>query len=252
MNSVALRFVAPETNEGTSMSKNASKTFLTVALLIALGAASRIALCESAVLAPVAAVDSADADAPTQIAVLAGGCFWGVEAVFEHVRGVSRVLSGYAGGAANTAHYDQVSNGNTGHAESVQITFDPKVLSYGEVLRIFFSVAHDPTQLNRQGPDSGTQYRSVIFYADDAQKDIATKYIAQLTAAGVFKRPIVTRIDPLAKFYAAESYHQDFIAKNPRDPYVVFNDLPKIRNLVQLFPESYRDGAARGKGVTLQ
>ena len=202
------------------------------------------ARAESAVLAPPAKNDSAKAPGPLQTAVVAGGCFWGVEGVFEHVRGVRDVVSGYAGGDADTAHYDVVGSGRTGHAESVQITFDPQEISYGEVLRIFFSVAHDPTQLNRQGPDTGTQYRSAIFYADDTQKSIANEYIAQLDAGRVFPRGIVTRVEALQGFYPAESYHQDFIAKNPRYPYVVFNDLPKIRNLEKEFPDFYRDGGS--------
>jgi len=198
------------------------------------------ALDEPAVLAPAALIDSAKAAGPPQTAVLAGGCFWGVEGVFEHVRGVRDVVSGYAGGEADTAHYEVVGSGRTGHAESVQITFDPQEITYGEILRIFFSVAHDPTQLNRQGPDSGTQYRSAIFYADDAQKDIATRYIEQLNASGIFHREIVTRVDPLHGFYPAEKYHQDFIARNPHYPYIVINDLPKIRNLEKEFPDFYR------------
>ena len=152
------------------------------------------------------------------------------------------MVSGYAGGDADKAHYEIVSSGRTGHAESVQIKFDPQEITYGEILRIFFSVAHDPTQLNRQGPDTGTQYRSEIFYADETQKDIANKYIAQLNAAGIFSGPVVTRVEALQIFYPAESYHQDFIAKNPRYPYVVFNDLPKIRNLEKEFPDLYRAG----------
>jgi peptide-methionine (S)-S-oxide reductase len=176
-----------------------------------------------------------------QTAVLAGGCFWGVEGVFEHVRGVRKAVSGYAGGTQATEGYSKVGNGSTGHAESVQVTFDPRDVSYGELLRVFFSVAHDPTQLNRQGPDSGPQYRSAIFYADETQKDIATHYIDQLNAAKLFSRPIVTRVEPLRGFYPAESYHQDFVARNPRSPYVVVNDLPKLRNLKELFPELYRE-----------
>jgi len=199
------------------------------------------ALGESALLAPAPKDDNAKAPGVLQTAVLAGGCFWGVEGVYEHVRGVRDVMSGYAGGEANTAHYDAVGSGRTGHAESVQITFDPQEVSYGEILRIFFSVAHDPTQLDRQGPDIGTQYRSAIFYADDAQRDIASKYIEQLDGSGVFRRAIVTRLEPLQAFYPAEAYHQDFIAKNPRYPYVVFNDLPKIRNLEKEFPGFYRE-----------
>ena len=179
--------------------------------------------------------------ATTQTAVLAGGCFWGVERVFEHMRGVRSVVSGYAGGDSSTATYEKVGTGGTGHAESVQITFDPKEVSYGDILRVFFSVAHDPTQLNRQGPDTGTQYRSAIFYTSDAQRNLAKSYIAELNRSGKFPRAIVTRVDPLEGFYPAEGYHQDFIAKNPRNPYVVINDLPKIRGLKRLYPEYYRE-----------
>jgi peptide-methionine (S)-S-oxide reductase len=185
-----------------------------------------------------------------QTAVLAGGCFWGVEGVFEHVRGVRKVVSGYAGGEQSNASYKKVGSGATGHAESVQVTFDPREISYGELLRIFFSVAHDPTQLDRQGPDTGPQYRSAIFYADDTQKVIATRYIEQLNAAKRFSRPIVTRVDPLQTFHPAEGYHQDFVARNPRNPYVVINDLPKIRNLKQLFPQLYLESPrARNQNV---
>ncbi|HEU4484488.1 MAG TPA: peptide-methionine (S)-S-oxide reductase MsrA [Povalibacter sp.] len=196
---------------------------------------------ESAVQIP-APQSQAAAPEGLETAVLAGGCFWGVEGVYEHVRGVRNVVSGYAGGDKDTAHYEAVSSGRTGHAEAVQITFDPREISYGEILRIFFSVVHDPTQLNRQGPDTGTQYRSNIFYTDATQQRIATDYITQLNATKLFPRPIVTRVDPLKGFYAAEAYHQDFIAHNPSYPYVVFNDLPKIRNLKQLFPDQFRDG----------
>jgi len=172
--------------------------------------------------------------------VLAGGCFWGVQAVFQHLNGVQRALSGYAGGDRATAQYETVSSGRTGHAESVRITFDPSVVSYGEILQVFFAVAHDPTQLNRQGPDSGTQYRSAIFYADDKQKEIATAYIAQLAKAGSFHRPIVTRVDPLQGFYDAEGYHQDYLLKHPSDLYIVMNDQPKVRNFQRTLPELYR------------
>jgi peptide-methionine (S)-S-oxide reductase len=194
------------------------------------------------VAAPV--VDNAKAAGPPQTAVLAGGCFWGVQAVFEHLKGVQRVMSGYAGGDQATAEYEVVSSGRTGHAESVQITFDPNVVTYGEVLRVFFSVAHDPTQLNRQGPDAGTQYRSAIFYSDARQKEIATAYIAQLDKAGSFGRPIVTRVDALQGFYDAEDYHQDFLLKHPTDPYIVFNDLPKVRNFQRTLPDLYREKPA--------
>jgi len=176
-----------------------------------------------------------------QTAVLSGGCFWGVQGVYEHVKGVSKVVSGYTGGDRSTADYERVSNGTTGHAESVQITFDPAQVSYGELLRIFFSVVHDPTQLNRQGPDTGTQYRSMIAYSDDTQKTIANAYIAQLNQAGVFHRPIATRVDHLKGFYAAEAYHQDYLVHNPTNPYIAYNDLPKIENLKRVFPNYYSE-----------
>ncbi len=176
-----------------------------------------------------------------QTAVLAGGCFWGVQGVYQHVRGVQRVLSGYSGGSKATADYDTVSRGGTKHAESVEIRFDPSELSYGEILQIYFSVVHDPTQLNRQGPDTGTQYRSSIFYVDESQKRIAQAYIAQLEKSKVFGRPIVTRVDALEGFYPAEGYHQDFLLKNPTYPYIVINDLPKIENLKKVFPARYRE-----------
>jgi peptide-methionine (S)-S-oxide reductase len=176
-----------------------------------------------------------------QTAVLAGGCFWGVQAVFEHVQGVRRVLAGYSGGSEATAHYTEVGSGTTGHAESVQITFDPGEVSYGDILRVYFSVAHDPTELNRQGPDEGVRYRSEIFYADARQHAIAQAYIAQLQHAGIFSQPIVTRVEPLTGFYPAEDYHQDFLARNIGYAYIVQNDLPKIANLRRLFPELYRD-----------
>jgi len=176
-----------------------------------------------------------------QTAVLAGGCFWGMQGVFEHVKGVRGVLAGYSGGDQATAHYVMVGSGTTGHAESVQISFDPAVVSYGEILRVYFSVAHDPTQLNRQGPDEGARYRSAIFYADTRQHAIAQGYIAQLQRARVFGQPIVTRVDPLTGFYAAEDYHQDFLVHNTGYAYIVQNDLPKIANLKRLFPQIYRD-----------
>jgi peptide-methionine (S)-S-oxide reductase len=176
-----------------------------------------------------------------QTAVLAGGCFWGVQGVYQYTKGVKQVLSGYSGGDRSTAAYEKVGTGRTGHAESVEIRFDPREISYGEILRIYFSVAHDPTELNRQGPDVGTQYRSAIFYADAQQKRIAEAYIAQLDKARAFRRPIVTRVDPLKGFYPAEAYHQDFLIRNPSYPYIVINDLPKIVNLKRLFPEQYRE-----------
>jgi peptide-methionine (S)-S-oxide reductase len=190
------------------------------------------------------ALDNAKEHGRLQSAVLAGGCFWGMQGVFEHVRGVHEVLAGYSGGSRNTAEYEQVGTGRTGHAESVQILFDPAEVSYGELLQIYFSVAHDPTELNRQGPDSGSQYRSAIFYADDTQRHIAESYIAQLNKERVFAQPIVTRVDPLTGFYRAETYHQDFYLKNPNYPYIVILDLPKIRNLKQVFPDYYVDRPA--------
>jgi peptide-methionine (S)-S-oxide reductase len=174
-----------------------------------------------------------------QTAVLAGGCFWGVDAVFKHIRGVSRVVSGYAGGSAETAHYEVVSTGTTGHAESVKITFDPSQVSYAQLLRIFFSVAHDPTELNRQGPDTGPQYRSAIFYTSEAQKATALAYIAQLDKAKTFPVPIVTQVVPLQGFYPAEEYHQNFLARHPEYPYIVIYDLPKLQELQARFPEVY-------------
>ena len=175
-----------------------------------------------------------------QTAVLAGGCFWGIEAVFEHVKGVSNVKSGYSGGSAGTAQYERVSTGKTGHAEAVQITFDPSQVSYGQLLKVFFAVAHDPTELNRQGPDTGTQYRSAIFYANEDQKRIAQAYIDQLNQAKVFRRPIVTQVVPLEAFYEAEDYHQDYLVHHPDQPYIVINDLPKVENLRKQLPDLYK------------
>ncbi|HEY6619305.1 MAG TPA: peptide-methionine (S)-S-oxide reductase MsrA [Steroidobacteraceae bacterium] len=194
---------------------------------------------EAPVVVPPPLVDNPKSAGPMQTVVLAGGCFWGVQGVFEHVRGVKKAIAGYAGGAGASAHYDMVSTGTTGHAESVEITFDPAAISYGQLLQIAFSVVEDPTQLNRQGPDYGTQYRSVIFYANADQKRIAEAYISQLDQAHVFKRPIVTRVDRLSGFFSAEAYHQDYLIHNPTQPYIAFNDLPKIENFRRLFPELY-------------
>jgi peptide-methionine (S)-S-oxide reductase len=194
---------------------------------------------ESPVVIAAPVLDNPKLAGPAQTAVLAGGCFWGVQGVYEHVRGVQRVLSGYAGGDASTVQYESVSTGNTGHAESVKITFDPAQISYGQILQIAFSVVHDPTQLDRQGPDTGSQYRSAVFYADATQKRIAEAYIAQLNAAHAFARPIVTRVDALHGFYAAEDYHQDYLVHNPGSLYIAMNDLPKVANLKRLFPEVY-------------
>lgn len=181
--------------------------------------------------------------APTkgkETAVLAGGCFWGVEAVFDHLKGVKDVVSGFSGGEKNTAHYEEVSTGRTGHAESVKITYDPSQITYGELLKVYFAIAHDPTELNYQGPDHGTQYRSAIFYADEEQKKIATAYIKQLDEAHVFAHPIVTQVVPLKGFYAAESYHQHYLQNNPTDPYIIYNDVPKLVALKKQYPEMCR------------
>jgi peptide-methionine (S)-S-oxide reductase len=174
-----------------------------------------------------------------QTAVIAGGCFWGIQAVFQHVKGVTNATSGYSGGDARTAQYETVSTGQTGHAESVNITYDPSQITYGQLLRVFFSVAHDPTQLNRQGPDEGTQYRSVIFYNSDEQKRVAEAYIAQLEKAKVFPHRIVTQVVPLKAFYPAEAYHQNYATIHPNDPYIRYNDAPKVAHLQQQFPDLY-------------
>jgi len=193
-----------------------------------------------AVAVPTPAVDEVKATAPAkEKAVVAGGCFWGIQAVFQHVKGVVSATSGYAGGTVKNPGYELVSTGETGHAESVQIVYDPSQITYGELLRVFFSVAHDPTELNRQGPDEGTQYRSAIFYGNDEQKRIAEAYIAQLTQAKVFSRPIVTQVTPLKAFYEAEGYHQNYAAIHPHDPYIAFNDAPKVEHLRQQFPDLY-------------
>jgi len=202
---------------------------------------------ESAVTIPPPLLDNPKTAGTLQTAVLAGGCFWGVQGVYQHVHGVRKVLSGYSGGDQSKADYHSVSTGTTGHAESVQVIFDPKEVTYGEILQVYFSVAHDPTLLNRQGPDSGTQYRSNIFYADDNQKKIAVAYIAQLDKAKLFHSPIVTRIDPLKAFYPAEDYHQDFLVNNPSYPYIVINDIPKVNNLKKLLPGLYQDQAVTVK-----
>src|SRR5262249_14433402 len=196
---------------------------------------------EAVVRIPPPSLDNPKASGPLQTAVVAGGCFWGVQGVYQHVRGVRKVLSGYSGGSKATADYEVVSRGGTAHAESVEITFDPKELSYGEILQIYFSVVHDPTQLDRQGPDTGTQYRSNIFYVDESQRRIAEAYLAQLARSKAFGRAIVTRVDPLNAFYPAEAYHQDFLIRNPTHPYIALIDLPKIDNLKTVFPSRYRD-----------
>jgi peptide-methionine (S)-S-oxide reductase len=191
----------------------------------------------SAATFPAPAVDQAASAAHTATAVFAGGCFWGVEAVFDRLNGVTNAVSGFAGGNAATAHYEIVSSGTTGHAESVQVTYDPSKISYGKLLEVFFSVAHDPTELNRQGPDEGTQYRSAIFFSDPEQKRVAEAYIQQLNAAKIFHGKIVTQVTPLKGFFAAEEYHQHFLDRNPNNPYIVYNDIPKVKHLQQEFPD---------------
>ncbi len=199
------------------------------------------AAAETAVAVAAPAVDVPAAGQHSATAVLAGGCFWGVQGVFQHVRGVSNVVSGYAGGKAATAHYEDVGTGKTGHAESVQITYDPTQISYGKLLQIFFSIAHDPTEVNRQGPDTGTQYRSAIFAQDAEQHKVAQAYIAQLDATHAFRQPIATRIEDGQSFYPAEAYHQNFLTLHPNHPYIAINDIPKVASLKRNAPQLYRD-----------
>jgi peptide-methionine (S)-S-oxide reductase len=218
---------------------NSVRAAALVALLALVGCAQAQ---EDAVKIPAPAFDETpSADAATAVAVFAGGCFWGVQGVYQHVDGVLKAVSGYAGGSAENAHYQIVGSGTTGHAETVQITYDPSKITYGKLLQIYFSVAHDPTQLNRQGPDRGTQYRSTIFPVDAKQREIATRYIAQLDAAKVFPSKIVTTLEDGRTFYPAEAYHQDFLVRNPNDRYIVINDIPKVRNLEEVFPGLYRE-----------
>lgn len=187
------------------------------------------------------AANPAAETATQEKAVIAGGCFWGVQAVFQHVKGVNNAVSGYAGGQAGSANYTAVSGGRTGHAEAVEITYDPRQVSYGQLLQIYFSVAHDPTQLNRQGPDHGTQYRSAVFPANDSQRKVAEAYIAQLNKAGVYPKALATTIEPLQAFYPAEDYHQDYLVRNPNSLYIVINDIPKVENLAKTFPDQWQD-----------
>jgi peptide-methionine (S)-S-oxide reductase len=217
---------------------------LATALLLILGSVAGAALAAEAGRVIPAYLPGTAAAAPetaTETAVIAGGCFWGIQGVYQHVKGVINAVSGYTGGAAKTAHYEIVSEGDTGHAESVQVTFDPRQISYAQILQILMSVGHDPTQLNRQGPDVGTQYRSAIFPANDAQAQVAKDYITQLNKAHVFPAAIVTKIEPGATFYPAEGYHQDYLFHNPRQAYIAYNDLPKIAELKRIFPALYRD-----------
>lgn len=214
-----------------------------VAAALILLAPLRAGAAERAVVLPAPFYDPQSATGEQKL-VIAGGCFWGVQGVFQRVKGVSRAVSGYAGGARETADYDRVSQGDTRHAESVEITYDPRMVSLGELLRVYFSVAHDPTQLNAQGPDVGAQYRSAIFVANMEQEKVARDYIAQLADAKVFPAPIVTTLEPLKAFYPAEAYHQDYLVRHPAQPYIVYNDLPKIDNLKRLFPLLYRESPA--------
>ena len=214
----------------------------TTLLALALATAPLLAHAESAVMIQGPQVEAKPDGSSRETAVLAGGCFWGIQAVYQHVKGVSLAESGYAGGDKKDANYDRVSSGRTSHAESVKITFDPREVSYGQLLHIYFSVAHNPTQLNRQGPDTGPQYRSEIFPQNERQAKIAKDYIAQLDATKVFKRPIVTKVGPVnTSFYAAEAYHQDYATKHPNQPYIVFNDAPKVANLKNMFPKLWSE-----------
>ena len=214
-----------------------ARSLAMLSVLLPLGRGVACNTSSAAVAIPDPDVDNPLSSAKGQeTAVLAGGCFWGIQALFEHVKGVIRATSGYAGGAANTAQYEKVSTGRTGHAESVQVIYDPSQISFGQILKIFFSVAHDPTQLNQQGPDAGTQYRSAIFFASEDQKRISQAYIEQLSESKVFKQPIVTQIVPLVAFYPAENYHQDYVVHHPENMYIVINDLPKVDNLKKQFP----------------
>jgi peptide-methionine (S)-S-oxide reductase len=221
-----------------------TKSFALLAITIAaFGCRANADTVNREIPAPVidTVVDKGAAEAGrSEVAVLAGGCFWGLQGMFEHVNGVTQVVAGYSGGTKETAHYEMVGTERTGHAESVEITFDPKRISYGQLLRLFFSVAHDPTQLDRQGPDRGPSYRSAIFFASPAQERVARAYVAQLTEAKVFASPIVTKIEALKAFYPAEDYHQDYLIHNPQEPYIVFNDLPKIEALKRTYPQLYR------------
>jgi peptide-methionine (S)-S-oxide reductase len=234
--------------EPTRLAKQAtyfgSSAMITVlAILAGFGFVNPGSAAEVAHVIPAPAADeqaAADGQATSETAVLAGGCFWGVQGVFQHVSGVTSAVSGYAGGEKNTAHYEMVGSGRTGHAESVRVTFDPRKISFGRVLQIYFSAAHDPTQLNRQGPDVGPQYRSAIFPVNAEQARVAKAYVAQLNQARVYDAAIVTKIEPGREFYAAEDYHQDYMTLHPTQPYIVYNDLPKIDDLKKMFPDLYR------------
>jgi peptide-methionine (S)-S-oxide reductase len=236
------RLIAGQSEAMSMLTKSGAKQFLRTLLMgVAVMALPPAHAAEKSIVIPAFVADASGSSEGLQTAVLAGGCFWGVQGVFQRVQGVRKVVSGYAGGRKLTAHYPIVSMGVTGHAESVQITYDPKIVSYGKLLQVFFSVVHDPTQLNRQGPDSGSQYRSAIFYSTETEKKAAQAYIAQLEKERVFPRAIVTRVDPLGGFYPAEDYHQDYLLRNPKQPYIVYNDLPKIENFKRLFADIYAE-----------
>ena len=220
--------------------RSLASRFSVLLVTVTLAGVVSCAAGDRAVTIPNPAVDATLAKAKSQeTAVVSGGCFWGIQAVFQHVKGVISATSGYSGGASNTAQYELVSTGDTGHAESLKTTYDPSRITYGQLLKVFFSVAHDPTELNRQGPDTGSQYRSSIFYDNDEQKKIGEAYIAQLDNAKVFLSPIVTQVVALKAFYPAEAYHQDYAARHPDNPYIVYNDAPKVAHLQQQFPELY-------------
>jgi peptide-methionine (S)-S-oxide reductase len=221
-------------------SRAASAALIVGALLAAATFWMPRSTAEEARVVPPPAMDESKGASTSEVAVLAGGCFWGVQGVYQHVNGVTNAVSGYDGGDKATAHYEMTSNGDTGHAESVKITYDPRKITYGRILQVFFSVVHDPTELNYQGPDEGTQYRSAVFPANDEQARIAKAYVDQLDKAHAFKAKIVTTIEPGKTFYRAEDYHQDYLTLHPEQPYIVFNDLPKIANLKRLFPDLYR------------
>jgi peptide-methionine (S)-S-oxide reductase len=229
----------------TAAPSKATQYFLTTvgaACLLAIGLHFGMAgAAEPSVAVPAPTVDEPAAGRHTETAVFAGGCFWGVQGVFQHVKGVTNAVSGYSGGKKETAQYDDVSTGDTGHAESVQVTFDPAQVSYGKLLQVYFSVAHNPTELNYQGPDHGTQYRSAVFPLDDGQRKVAASYIAQLQGAKVFPKPIVTQVEAYKGFYAAEGHHQNFLTLNPDYPYIVYNDLPKVADLKKMFPTQYAE-----------
>jgi peptide-methionine (S)-S-oxide reductase len=231
------------TDSTRNRSCRAAATLVAAVYLIGAASLSPLHAAEINRVIPLPAAETAAPAGETETAVIAGGCFWGVQAVFQHVKGVSNAVSGYAGGTQQTARYDAVSSGATAHAEAVRITYDPKQISYGRILQIYFSVAHDPTQLDRQGPDSGKQYRSAIFPVNAEQEKAATAYIDQLNKAGIFRTAIVTKVTPGEKFYPAEAYHQNYLKLHPSQPYIVFNDLPKIDSLKRVYPDVYRQEA---------